>query len=186
MTIGSLFSIQDYDNFLEEEKITSNITSRRSSVSSLPVFNMQKVNTCLAHLNSFDFNIFELDEYLDKKTVLYMGLETFINYGFFEKQIIKEEKFNNFMKKIISGYNRNVAYHNDLHAGDVLQTTYVMLNKGRIIKELILKDIDILATLLAAICHDFKHPGKNNIYQINAQTEISLTYNGIFLFILYY
>jgi len=47
-----------------------------------------------------------------------------------------------------------------------------------------LKELDILATLLAAVCHDYKHPGLNNIYHINAQTELALSYNGNYNFII--
>ena len=32
--------------------------------------------------------------------------------------------------------------------------------------------------LLASILHDFKHPGLNNFYHINARTDIAITYNG--------
>jgi len=38
--------------------------------------------------------------------------------------------------------------------------------------------MDILATLLAAACHDFKHNGFNNMFHINAFSEIALNYNG--------
>lgn len=31
---------------------------------------------------------------------------------------------------------------------------------------------------IAAICHDFKHPGTNNIFQINFKTPLALRYNG--------
>lgn len=36
----------------------------------------------------------------------------------------------------------------------------------------------MFATLIAAVCHDMKHPGMNNMYQINAKKEVAITYNG--------
>lgn len=40
-----------------------------------------------------------------------------------------------------------------------------------------LTDIDIIATLTGAMCHDFKHNGYNNFFHINNKTPIAITYN---------
>ena len=40
-------------------------------------------------------------------------------------------------------------------------------------------DLDTLILLTSSICHDLDHPGYNNIYQINARTELALLYNDI-------
>lgn len=37
-----------------------------------------------------------------------------------------------------------------------------------------LGDLEILILLVSCICHDLDHPGYNNIYQINARTELAL------------
>lgn len=39
-----------------------------------------------------------------------------------------------------------------------------------------LGDLDVLILLISCICHDLDHPGYNNIYQINARTELALRY----------
>lgn len=35
-------------------------------------------------------------------------------------------------------------------------------------------DMDVFILLISCICHDLDHPGYNNIYQINAKTELAL------------
>jgi cAMP-specific phosphodiesterase 4 len=150
---------------------------RRNSIN-LSVHNLQKVNQILSHIHSFEFNIFELDQLTEKYTLKYMTYEIFQRFNFFEKNIVSESKFDKFMNVLIDGYDRNIPYHNDLHAGDILQTTYMMIDNEKLFNILSLKDIDILALLLASASHDFKHPGKNNIYQINAKTNLALAYNG--------
>ena len=40
-------------------------------------------------------------------------------------------------------------------------------------------DMETLILLTSCICHDLDHPGYNNIYQINARTELALRYNDI-------
>ena len=41
-----------------------------------------------------------------------------------------------------------------------------------------LNDIDVFATLIAAMCHDYKHTGFTNNFEINSMSPIALTYNG--------
>lgn len=40
-------------------------------------------------------------------------------------------------------------------------------------------DLEVLILITSCICHDLDHPGYNNIYQINAKTELALRYNDI-------
>lgn len=39
-----------------------------------------------------------------------------------------------------------------------------------------LGDLEVLILLVSCICHDLDHPGYNNIYQINARTELALRF----------
>lgn len=36
----------------------------------------------------------------------------------------------------------------------------------------------MISSLIAAICHDFKHNGFNNSFHINTRTDIATNYNG--------
>lgn len=44
-----------------------------------------------------------------------------------------------------------------------------------------LGDMDVFILLISCICHDLDHPGYNNIYQINAKTELALRYGRLFI-----
>lgn len=37
-----------------------------------------------------------------------------------------------------------------------------------------LGEMDVFILLISCICHDLDHPGYNNVYQINAKTELAL------------
>jgi hypothetical protein len=150
---------------------------RKSSGLNITPLMITKVYEMLLKVGEFEFNLFDVNELLGKKTLYYMSYEIFSRLNFFES-FIKEAIFKGFIRGITDGYSRDVAYHNDLHAADTFQTLFVILTKGEVADKLNLSDLDIYAVLLAAICHDFKHPGQNNIYQINAKTELALTYNG--------
>jgi hypothetical protein len=136
------------------------------------------VTELLKQVDRFDFNIFELNELVEKKSLHYILYEIFDRYNYFEN-MLDERKYKNFIFKIIDGYNRSVSYHNDLHAADVLQTTFIMIEKGNLINKLSLSNSDVLGTLLAAACHDFKHNGFNNNYHMNFRSKIATRYNGI-------
>ena len=74
------------------------------------------------------------------------------------------------------GYFDN-PYHSFLHGIDVFQVVYCTLfelggSKG-------MTQVELLAILIAALCHDVAHPGVNNLYQVNAGTKLAVMYNDI-------
>jgi hypothetical protein len=49
---------------------------------------------------------------------------------------------------------------------------------GKIQEAFKLSDLDSCALLISAIIHDFKHPGKTNLFLINTGHAIAVQYNG--------
>jgi hypothetical protein len=94
--------------------------------------NIAAVTELLKMIDSFDFNIFELNDLVEKKCLHFILYEIFDRYSYLDN-MIDEVKYKNFIYKIIDGYNRDVSYHNDLHAADVLQTTFIMIEKGDLV-----------------------------------------------------
>ena len=84
----------------------------------------------LSLIDNMDYNIFDLNDLAEKHALSYLSYEIFSRHKYFEDNLIKESKFKLFIKEITRGYDRNVTYHNDLHAGDVLQTIYCIIGKG--------------------------------------------------------
>jgi hypothetical protein len=77
------------------------------------------------------FDLFQFENAVGKENTLStlscyiflsMGLYSFIDYSNFE----------NFLDYITKGYDRNNPYHNDLHAADVEQTSYIYLKHGMV------------------------------------------------------
>ena len=58
-----------------------------------------------------------------------------------------------------------------------MQTSYTIFNQGNLNVKMKLKQLDIFAMLVAALCHDYKHPGTNNLFHINTQSKYALRYN---------
>jgi hypothetical protein len=132
---------------------------------------MSKTDKC-------DFNIFEVDQLLEKKTVIYIANEILSRFSFVENGNIPNDIFKNFITQIVEHYDRkNAIYHNDLHAGDVMQTSFTIFTQGHLKKKMRLTDLDIFAMLIGALCHDYKHPGTNNLFHINTQSKYAIRYN---------
>lgn len=136
-----------------------------------------KVNECLNKIDGFDFDIFELDEIIQRKSLYYVSNEIFSVLNFYE-DLIPETTFRSFIETITDGYSRSVSYHNDLHASDVLQTCYCIMERGSVYYNCALTELDYISILLSSICHDYKHPGIGNSYLINSVHDIALTFNG--------
>lgn len=153
-------------NYFKNEQINSS--------SSLPfVIVDNKANTIF---DDIDFNIFNYVEEAGRISVLYNISNAILNkYNFFT--FVNSERFHTFIDKIRVGYDYLIPYHNDLHAADVLQTCHFIINSNSIKVELDLTSLDICGLFIAAIVHDFKHPGLNNTYHMNKRTSIAIRYN---------
>ncbi|KAM5126474.1 3',5'-cyclic-AMP phosphodiesterase 4D-like isoform 2-T2 [Callospermophilus lateralis] len=62
-------------------------------------------------------------------------------------------------------YHADVAYHNNIHAADVVQSTHVLLSTPAL--EAVFIDLEILAAIFASAIHDVDHPGVSNQFLIN-------------------
>uniref|UniRef100_A0A8C6QGY1 Phosphodiesterase n=1 Tax=Nannospalax galili TaxID=1026970 RepID=A0A8C6QGY1_NANGA len=74
-------------------------------------------------------------------------------------------------------YHADVAYHNSLHAADVVQSTHVLLAMPAL--EAVFTDLEVLAAIFASAIHDVDHPGVSNQFLINTNAELALMYNDI-------
>jgi hypothetical protein len=90
---------------------------------------------------------------------------------------IDEYLLGNFLAQMYKGYRRNVEYHNDIHAADILQMLYVMLTQGGLIDLAQLNELDLLSAVIASVCHDYDHDGLNNAYHVNAISERAVRYS---------
>ncbi|KAJ7425657.1 cAMP-specific 3',5'-cyclic phosphodiesterase 4D [Willisornis vidua] len=72
-------------------------------------------------------------------------------------------------------YHADVAYHNNIHAADVVQSTHVLLSTPAL--EAVFTDLEILAAIFASAIHDVDHPGVSNQFLINTNSELALMYN---------
>lgn len=88
---------------------------------------------------------------------------------------MEDETIRNFLKSVQSHYREN-PFHNFRHAFCVTQMMYSMIHLCCLQEGVSPEDIAVL--MVGALCHDLDHPGLNNAYQVNAQTELAVRYQN--------
>eukprot|EP00124_Ichthyophonus_hoferi_P000374 Ihof_evm13s13 gene=Ihof_evmTU13s13 len=126
-------------------------------------------------LGDLDFDVFKVAAVTNCQPLQYIGKALFQNLGLIEKFKIPESKLDNFLRCMERGYRRANHYHNAYHAADVTQTLYYFLITLRLAQYI--GELDVLAAIVAAIIHDFMHPGLNNTYHINTRSTEASLYN---------
>mmetsp|Transcript_13688 Transcript_13688/g.30675 ORF Transcript_13688/g.30675 Transcript_13688/m.30675 type:complete len:761 (+) Transcript_13688:127-2409(+) len=90
---------------------------------------------------------------------------------------LDRDRLHNFVHQIQTGYFASNPYHNSLHATDVAQTVHWMLAKADVVKVAQLQGDEVVALLLAAIVHDYEHPGVNNGFCAKTRHPLAVRYN---------
>lgn len=102
--------------------------------------------------------------------------EMFTDLDLLSKCRIDVPVFLRWLFVVYQTYN-DVPFHNFRHAFTVTQMTYGLILLTKLTSKL--DCYDVLTLMLSALCHDLDHPGYNNTYQVNARTDLALTYNDI-------
>ena len=165
---------------LIRQKSYKRTDSKEEKKEKLPPEISAKMLTIMTNIDTTDFDIFSLDELTEKKGSYIVGLEILNRIDLCKTGIIDINTLKNFLQIVVDSYSReNAIYHNDLHAADVMQTTYTMIVRGELVKKMKIEDLDKFAILVGAICHDLKHTGQNNMFHINSKSKIAIRYNDI-------
>ena len=137
---------------------------------------MNRINEELLDFESYNFNIFKLEQKVGRENILPVtSTYIFSTLGLFN--IIDYTKFEPFIFRVASGYNRNNPYHTDLHAADICQSLLVYYLFGSIQKLIDFNDLDLISLFISASIHDFGHPGYTNNFLINTKNDIAIRYN---------
>uniref|UniRef100_A0A8B9N8K2 Phosphodiesterase n=1 Tax=Accipiter nisus TaxID=211598 RepID=A0A8B9N8K2_9AVES len=75
-----------------------------------------------------------------------------------------------FVYSVSKGY-RKITYHNWRHGFNVAQTMFTLLMTGKLKRYY--SDLEALAMVTAALCHDIDHRGTNNLYQMKSQNPLA-------------
>ena len=134
------------------------------------------VKQCFNTVDFNDFDIFELKKLTNGNELFTLMHLLFTRKGLFQQANMNVEKFKGLISRIQHGYN-DIPYHNSTHAADVTQTIHYFLTTCNAGDLLSMTPLEQIACYLATCVHDFEHPGLNNIYLVNTQSELAIRYN---------
>ncbi|XP_072245335.1 3',5'-cyclic-AMP phosphodiesterase 4C-like isoform X2 [Leuresthes tenuis] len=126
-------------------------------------------------INRWGMDIFKLAEYSGNRPLTVMMYSIFQERDLLKTFKVPVDTFITFMMTLEDHYHSDVAYHNNIHAADVVQSTHVLLSTPAL--EAVFTDLEIMAALFASAIHDVDHPGVTNQFLINTSSELALMYN---------
>merc|ERR1712118_508016 len=103
-----------------------------------------------------------------------LGFYILTELGLVRRFRINERKLMTVLLKIEDGYPNNM-YHNRTHAADVLQSMYLLMINAL---DGCIGEPELLAGIVAAACHDYKHLGVNNDFLVRSGHDLAMVYNG--------
>ena len=151
-------------------------------------------------INNENFDVFKYSKQIGNETLLLYRVTDFVLNELIGKkaknQIVDKNKLYQFLLILANEYNSNTSleinpYHNIYHAAEVTQNLYTYLKKTKksipfLFSDTYVKekeelefqsnidyiDLDIFALIIAAICHDFRHTGRDNNFYLNYKEKI--------------
>ena len=122
------------------------------------------------YLFCHDTDPFELDD----MTLIYLSKHMLDAYGLVERFELNLDKLRIFFITVHNNYHKNNSFHNYKHAWATMHLTFQILKKGA---DQYLTSLDIMALLIAAVCHDLDHPGNNNAFEVATRSALAVTYS---------
>ncbi|XP_053385737.1 dual specificity calcium/calmodulin-dependent 3',5'-cyclic nucleotide phosphodiesterase 1C-like [Mercenaria mercenaria] len=130
----------------------------------------------LKQLDDWSFNVFSVNSASDGHALKYVGYELLQKYDLITKFKINNSVLDSFLLALETGYSKyKNPYHNLVHGGDVAQTVHTILSQSKLVNWL--TDLEVFATIVAALIHDYEHTGTTNNFHIQTSSEVALLYN---------
>uniref|UniRef100_A0A6I8NGV8 Phosphodiesterase n=1 Tax=Ornithorhynchus anatinus TaxID=9258 RepID=A0A6I8NGV8_ORNAN len=117
-------------------------------------------------INQFHFSDLPLTEL----ELVKCGIQMYYELKVVDKFHIPQEALVRFIYSLSKGY-RKITYHNWRHGFNVGQTMFSLLTTGKLKRYF--TDLEALAMVTAAFCHDIDHRGTNNLYQMKSQNPLA-------------
>uniref|UniRef100_A0A8C2YW16 Phosphodiesterase n=1 Tax=Cyclopterus lumpus TaxID=8103 RepID=A0A8C2YW16_CYCLU len=126
-------------------------------------------------IDRWGLDIFKIAEFSGNRPLTVIMYSIFQDRDLLKTFKIPSDTFITLMMTLEDHYHADVAYHNNIHAADVVQSIHVLLSTPAL--EAVFTDLEVMAVLFASAIHDVDHPGVTNQFLINTSSELALMYN---------
>ncbi|XP_078049153.1 uncharacterized protein LOC144476297 isoform X2 [Augochlora pura] len=134
------------------------------------------VQCVLQKAGNWRFNAFTLETVTGGRSLPVLCVHLFHWYGLlqhFNLDVVTVWKLFAFIEE---GYHSTNPYHNSIHATDVTQAMHCFLQEKKI--RMHLTDLEIMASLIAAVTHDLDHPGVNQPFLVATSNHLAALYQN--------
>ncbi|KAG2439842.1 hypothetical protein HYH02_010474 [Chlamydomonas schloesseri] len=136
---------------------------------------VEEVERILSKADSWQFDTWALKDATGGFPLSALGFYLIKRAGLVSRFHLKPVILARLLRHIESGYIDN-PYHSATHAADVLQTLHVIVH-GAQLQAHYLNPLGLLAAYMAAILHDYGHPGLTNDFLIATSDPLAVRYN---------
>ncbi|XP_033180715.1 uncharacterized protein LOC117234376 isoform X2 [Bombus vosnesenskii] len=134
------------------------------------------VQCVLQKASNWRFNAFTLETVTGGRSLPVLCVHLFHWYGlleYFNLDVVTVWKLFAFIEE---GYHSTNPYHNSIHATDVTQAMHCFLQEEKIRAHL--TNLEIMASLIAAVTHDLDHPGVNQPFLVATSNHLAALYQN--------
>ncbi|XP_036140694.1 uncharacterized protein LOC105839152 isoform X2 [Monomorium pharaonis] len=134
------------------------------------------VQCMLQRAGNWRFNAFTLETITGGRSLPVLCVHLFHWYGLFQQFTLDVVTVWKLFAFIEEGYHSTNPYHNSIHATDVTQAMHCFLQEKKI--KVHLTNLEIMASLIAAVTHDLDHPGVNQPFLVATSNHLAALYQN--------
>lgn len=134
------------------------------------------VQCVLQRAGNWRFNAFTLETVTGGRSLPVLCVHLFHCYGLFQHFSLDVVTVWKLFAFIEEGYHSTNPYHNSIHATDVTQAMHCFLQEKKIKTHL--TNLEIMASLIAAVTHDLDHPGVNQPFLVATSNHLAALYQN--------
>ncbi|XP_076149299.1 cGMP-specific 3',5'-cyclic phosphodiesterase [Alosa pseudoharengus] len=157
-----------------QQEVTREVLSYHISASEEEIMTLQESSIPSAQtlsLLDFSFSDFGLPDSVTTQATVRM----FLDLNLVQDFNIDYKSLCRWVLSVRRGYRRDVAYHNWHHALSTAQCMFAMLKATSHLQKHF-SSLEILALMIATLCHDLDHRGVNNSYIARSQQPLAQLY----------
>ncbi|KAK0161144.1 hypothetical protein PV327_009652 [Microctonus hyperodae] len=135
-----------------------------------------QVQCVLQRAGHWRFNAFTLETVSGGRSLPVLCVHLFQWYGLLQHFNLDVVRVWKLFALIEEGYHSTNPYHNSIHATDVTQAMHCFLQVKKIKTHI--NNLEIMASLIAAVTHDLDHPGVNQPFLVATSNHLATLYEN--------
>ncbi|CAI8021729.1 High affinity cAMP-specific 3',5'-cyclic phosphodiesterase 7A [Geodia barretti] len=129
------------------------------------------IQELLRKADHWDFDIFAFRRVTGGRPLFHMGLHLLQQHHLISYWNLDIMKVMKFLALVESAYHPDNCYHNCTHAADVAQALHCLLMEPKLNSNI--TPLELLAIMIAALCHDLDHPGVNQSFLLSTSSYLA-------------